>query len=253
MNLLKRLFSATAALALVGAVASCSSEQTLTAYGIVHGEYVGEATVVVNGDEIVSVVFDEAFLPSAWAATKGSTDATNVLTLTEGEVTSQWAKYISVDGVVWTAAAYSKDERTTDKVSTRAALAVKYTRTGETNHLLNYLRSDANAKAYHQAIKDDKFFASDVNGNELTNFTYTNTYGKFKSEGKYWAQSTTVALGWKGNMEAFQTALVANGFGVNPAKLGDAKVVSFGDAVTSVTMTDFLQYYELAKLAYNKK
>jgi hypothetical protein len=253
MNLLlKRLFSAAAALALVGAVASCSSEQTLTAYGIVHGEYVGEATVVVNGDEIVSVVIDEAFLPSAWAATKGSTDATNVLTLTAGEVTSQWSKYVSIDGVVWTAAEYSKEERTTDKVSTRAALAVKYTRTGEANHLLNYLRSDANAKAYYQTIKDDKFFASDINGNELTNFTYTNTYGKFKSEGKYWAQSATV-LGWKGNMDAFQTALVANGFNVNPAKVGDATVVSFGDAVTSVTMSDFLHYYELARLAYNKK
>jgi uncharacterized lipoprotein YehR (DUF1307 family) len=253
MNLFKRLFSAAAALALVGAVASCSSEQTLTAYGIVHGEYVGEATVVVNGDKIVSVVFDEAFLPSAWAATKGSTDATNVLTLTAGEVSSQWAKYVNINGVVWTASEYSKEERATDKVSTRAALAVKYTLPGETNHLLNYLKREDYARAYFEVIKNDKFFASDISGNELTNFTYTNTYGKFKSEGKYWAQSATVALGWKGNMEAFQTALVTNGFGVNPAKAGDAKVVSFGDAVTSVTMTDFLQYYELAKLAYNKK
>lgn len=253
MNLFKRLFSAVAVVALVGSVASCSSEQTLTAYGIVHGEYVGEATVVVNGDEIVSVVIDEAFLPSAWAATKDSTDATNVFTLTAGEATSQWAKYVSIDGVVWTAAEYTKEERTTDKVSTRAALAVKYTRSGEAQHLLNYLRSDANAKAYYQAIKDDKFFASDVNGNKLSNFTSSNTYGKFKSEGKYWAQSATVALGWKGNIEALQAAMVANGFDTTPAKVGDAKVVSFGDATTAVTMSDFLHYYELAKLAYNKR
>lgn len=255
MNLFKRLSSVALVALSVGLLASCSSEKTLEAYGIVHGEYVGQAVVVVNGDDVVSVAIDEAFLPSAWAQTKGSTDTTNVLTLTtaDGKTSSQWAKYVSIDGVVWTAQAYSTEERTTDKVSTRAALAVKYTRSGEANHLLNTLRDDAKAQAYFNNIKDGKFFASDVNGNELTNFTYTSTYGSFKSEGKYWAKSDTVLLGWAGNVDALEAAIVANGFDVAPTKVGDAKVVSFGDAVTAVTMTDYLHYFELAKLAYNKR
>lgn len=283
MNLFKRLAVPTTLIAALFTLAACGSEasssvvsssssvaqveqygKALTAYGVVHKEYVGEALVVVKGSEILHVKIDEAFLPHDFARLTADSAAANAALAVEiigaNDAKLYYAKYVSVDGKLYTAAQLSADERT----STATARYVKYTASDVPNLFVN-VKTEANAKAYYEAFKAGKVYVANADGSKNTTLALnTPYYMELKSVGKYWpaavpsVNATTGAvsinIGWRGNLAILEAAMEEIGFGTTPTRdTANANKIKFGDVVTGATATDYLDYFNLAKAAYNKR
>ena len=87
---------------------------TATSYGLVNKTYVGAATVKVKNDKIEDVTYDEAFLPNTWAALnytheEGKELPDEVLHHLKNDQSSYYAKYISIDGQVFTGEVRTSD------------------------------------------------------------------------------------------------------------------------------------------------
>ena len=92
-------------------LAACNSEKKATAYGLVHGHYVGEITVEVASDGTVKTVsIEEWFLPYNWAKVT-VTDTANVpadVLKVVSRSTSYYAKYVKIGDKLFTGAVSEK-------------------------------------------------------------------------------------------------------------------------------------------------
>ena len=242
-------------------------EGTGTSYGLVNKTYVGKATVKIKGDKIVDVTYDEAFLPNTWGSIdykpeEGKELPEDILNHTKDDMSSYYAKYISVDGQVFTGTIRESDLVIGE--NTYVNQVVNYS-SDKIKDLFQYLYdSEENAKWYYEAVEKGKAFICDKDGNKIDTYQSLHTEGWFKSEGKYWPSSSDSPLGWKGNINAMVEYLK----GKTLTDLDSSKFVrdetgedkdgynykywKIDGVQTKVTMSDIYNYYKLAYKAYSK-
>ncbi len=240
---------------------------TGSAYGIVHNGYIGMATVTVKGDKVTDVKYDEAFLPHTWAnidvQTEEGTDLPeDVLMHSKNDINKYYAKYISIDGQLFTGTLREND--LVIDTNTYANQTIKYS-SDKIPDLFAYLyNNDKNCEWYFNAVKSGKVFISDKDGKKLETYQSLNTNGWLKSEGKYWQSSESSPLGWKGNIDAMvkylkdkvltkldNSKFVQDTIGVEQDGY-NYKYWTIDGVKTQVTMTDAYNYYKLAYEAYAK-
>lgn len=252
----------------VVALAACEKPQTKHAYGLVHGKgYVGQATVVVAGDSLVSAELNEACLPTYVTAKKadGKTaedaDGTYLVTgkyLNHGSpATATFYKTVKFGDVTMT---YD----TTDVTSGENTVSKGYM--VGTKTMLEYFADAANCQKYFEAVAGNSVKVVTANG-EKTDIM--NAKSLLKTENGYWGTPAANALGWKANVEATCKFVVDNGFTATSkddfkhASDYDSKKDtatsdkmynewSVGTVKTGATWSDIWDYYSLLKTAAGK-
>ncbi len=245
------------------------SEKTgeATAYGIVHKGYIGKATVKIKDNKVVDVEIDEAFLPHNWANVDYTLEECSALPEdllhhTKDDTSSFFAKYLSIDGQMFTG-----NIRENDLVLDNTTYSSQVVNYGNDKipDLFSYLyNSDKNGEWYYNAVKSGKVFISDKEGKKLDTYQSLHAAGWLKSEGNYWPATKDSPLGWKGNIDALENYLK----GKELKDLDSSKFVKDTEGVekdgynykywtidgtkTMVTMTDVYAYYKLAYAAYTK-
>lgn len=222
---------------------SCNKEitDTKSAYGIVHKDYVGKVTISIKSDEIETILIDEAFLPHTWAVLETTSTSEDIFSV-DGV---SYPKYIKIADEVLTASAYDADKASEDGTSRQK---VKWSN-DKIDNLYVYVKADEHAKWYFEALKAGNAYPSDKNGTKMAEYKLASNK-LFKSEGGYW-EGEGYVLGWKGNISELIKGMIKNEFKTEPSKNDDGKVV-FGNITTSATLTDYNDYYQLARNAYLK-
>ena len=249
------------ALLALGLVA-CNNEKTEPeyeygygiAYGLVHGHYVGVIEVVTDKDDkVVTAKIDEYYLPYNLGQVtltdeQKTTLPADVVSVTTSRGTSYYAKYMSVAGTVFTI----------EVAGTAPAQSFIYKAPGIDN-IENWVKTEANALAYVNALKADQVFVSNATGTKVTTYPMANAntkLGILKSATHYWtwnaSASTYYPLGWGGNMNAIVQSIIGTKMNATEEQLVKDGTWKIGDVTTGATLTDFADYYLLAKVAYNK-
>lgn len=236
------------ALTLVAALtlAACNGEKKATAYGLVHGHYVGEITVeVASNGTVKTVSIEEWFLPYNWAKVTVADTANvpaDVLAVDGSRAVSYYAKYVKIGDKLFTGA-----------VSGAAKAQVITYSSRDITNIETWVKDHDNAKWYVDQIKDEKFFIAKVDGTENTALVRSdansNTSMK-KSDSGYWT-GDNYPLGWAGNVEAMVTAFVGTKMAATEAQLVKDGTWKIADVTTTATLSDFADYYLLAQAAYN--
>lgn len=226
------------------ALAACNGDKKATAYGLVHGHYVGEVTVTVANDKVKDVKIEEYFLPYSWA--KVSNEPGDLVVVVDGSKgASNYAKYIKIGDKLFTAEVLGEAKSQT----------INYKADGVAN-LEEYVKTHDNAKWYVDQVKADKFFVANASGVKETTLTRndaTSNTSMKKSESGYWPKGDKYPLGWSGNVEAMIEAFVGEKLtATETTKDATSKKWSFGTVETGATLTDFADYYKLAKAAYEQ-
>ncbi|MFO7849880.1 MAG: hypothetical protein R6V67_07970 [Spirochaetia bacterium] len=221
--------------------------QTTEAYDYVHGGYVGKAEVTVNEDGSLDATLDEAFLPHTLAIVDIESDewdedntASYVVRGDEVHV----AKYISYDGTNYTG----------ETVGT----ALAYVASGddgepEGNTILEkaILKDEETMKAWFENIQDGKFQIFTEFGGDAEPVTTTD-YGSLTKRGSsYW----DFDIGWQGNIEAVEEAVMQHGVGYSLDEMNrdeESGEWSLADATTSATLSDFKHYVSLVQTAVGR-
>lgn len=218
-------------------------EVAATGYGLVHKDYVGVAEIKVKEGKVTALKFEEVYLPSHWAgvdATAVAEDLYVTYTTSKGKEATV-AKYIVIDGKLFTATPVEKD--------------VKYSSTDIADLKAWIQEAEANAKWYAEAVMGGKAFAANADSSKAAFQVTADKEGGFiKSTTGYWPQGEKYALGWKGNMAALEEALVGTSMGFADADLvkdAESKLWSFKGAVTKATLTDAKDYVAVAQRAYD--
>ena len=241
-------------------LAACTEEQEPSysygygvGYGLVHGHYVGVAKVVVDKDDkVVNVQFEEYYLPYNTAQIvltdeqKAALPA-DALAVIGARGTSYYAKYVSVNGTLFTGTVSGES----------GSQSIKYSASGIAD-LEVWVETEANAKAYVEAVEAGLVFNANANGTK-SDYVKANANAKLgdtKSTTGYWTWNATASsfypLGWGGNMAAIAEALVGTTMNATEADLVKGTTTwSIGDIATSATLSDFTDYYFLAQVAYN--
>lgn len=221
--------------------------QTTEAYDYVHGGYVGKAEVTVNEDGSLDATIDEAFLPHTLAIVDIESDEWNedntVSYVVRGDEVHV-AKYIAYDGTNYTG------------VTVGGALA--YVASGdegepEGNTILEkaIVKNEETMKAWFENIQDEKFQIFTEFGGDPMAVTTTD-YGSLTKRGSsYW----DFGIGWQGNMEAVEEAVMQHGVGYSFDEMQrdeDSGEWSLADATTSATLSDFKQYVGLVQTAVGR-
>ncbi len=235
-------------------------------YQVVHGHYVGVAKVVVDEDDaVVSVDFDEYYLPYSWAKVTPEdpenlpdTIVKQVVIYRDGNLLDQYyAKYLSVDGVLYTGtvtgdAPYEEVEGE-DAVVVGTSQVLTYSATGVADFDV-WVETPANAQSYVEAIEAGLVFIADETGAalDLVQADASAMHGWSKTVTPYW-QLPGRGLGWGGNMKAIADALVGTTFDTAAEEIAQNldNFWEIGDITTGATLSDFVDYYELAEAAYN--
>jgi hypothetical protein len=225
------------------------TETTGVGYGLVHSHYVGivELTVGIDGN-VTEASIEEYFLPysAAKVVIADPLDLpVDVLSVTGSRGTSYYAKYFSVDGVLF--------EGTVDGEA--PAQSITYSANGIPD-IEVWVETEANAKIYIDAVDAGLVFIANADGTESA-YEMADASAKVnmrKSETSYWSGSS-YPLGWAGNINALIAALIGTNVGEDVSALakneGGYWVV--GDIVTGATMTDFADYYLVAQRAYTNR
>ena len=217
-------------------------------YGLVHGHYVGVAKVVVDKDDkVVNVQFEEYYLPYNSAQIVLTDEQkeslpSDALAVIGSRGTSYYAKYVSVNGVLFTGAVSGE----------AGSQSIKYSASGIAD-IEEWVKNEANAKAYVEAVEAGKVFNANANGT-VSSYVKANANAKIgdtKSTTGYWTAPATYPLGWGGNMAAIAEALVGTTMNATEADLVKDGTWKIGDLTTSATLSDFADYYLLAQVAYN--
>lgn len=227
-------------------LAACDSKKEATAYGLVHGHYVGEVTVTVAEDGTVgSVSIEEYFLPYSWAKVSETTG--DVLAVVGSRGTSNYAKYVKIGDKLFTGSVTGTVEEKNQ--------VIVYSAEGIAN-IETWVENAENAEWYVKQINANKFFLADSEGKEVTNLTRsdaTSNKSMKKSESGYWF-GENYPLGWAGNVAAMVEAFVGTKLEATVTSEDQDPVTkfwSFGDVETGATLTDFIDYYTLAQAAFN--
>ena len=221
--------------------------RTATGYGLVHGHYVGVVDVTLaNNGNVVDINVEEYFLPYS-AAKVVVADPQNlpadVLSVTGSRGTSYYAKYFSVDGILFTGTVLGEG----------TAQSIKYSAT-DIDDIEVWVETEANAKRYVEAVDANLVFIANQDGTKST-YEMADASAKVsmkKSESPYWS-GEAYPLGWAGNIAAFETAVTGTKLDADLATIIKDSVTKFwsiGDLVTGATMTDFIDYYQVAQRAH---
>lgn len=223
-------------------VACGGKEKEATGYGLVHGHYVGVVNLTVAKDKTVkSATIEEYFLPYNFAKVDAAKkDHADVLAADYRGNVVYYAKYVKVDDVLFTGA-----------VSGEApARVVTYSATG-INNIEEWVKTEANAKKYVDAVEAKKVFIATSTGEKSTELTTLSTDNSAKSmkksESGYWTPAQG-GLGWKANMEEIVKGIVGTKLEGEAVKEGDTW--KLGTVVTGATLNDFKDYIAVAKRAY---
>ena len=248
---MKKVFFVMLVLLMGFALVSCDNANATVkegvGYGLVHGHYVGEAKVKLKGSSITELTFEEYYLPynaaqlkalSAWEETvpdnvveRSVTNAsTNVTTVT------YYAKYFYVDGDVYVGSLNSSN-------------VIQYLK--GTQNIEDWVKNEANAKAYVDAVKANKVYVIDsetattksslaLTGSAATGFT--------KSTTGYWPATHAVGIGWQANMDAIAATFISQGVEGSYTQNDDGNWTIL-DHVSGATVSDFADYQNLAKRA----
>ena len=209
------------------------------AYGLVHGKgYVGEATIVrTQQGVIVSAGLEEACLPTYIAAEAAIVDVTTTDTAYPShgsEVTKHFYTTVKFGGNTFT---YSTTEH-------------DYVMEGTT--LKAWLEDEANAMVYFLSVSNDQVAIVNAEGED--DFTVMTSAKLFKSENGYWSTPSGSQLGWKTNVDKTVEYVINNGFAQEEFtadnKLSSGVIVDDNGISTGATWTDFNDYYQLLKKAY---
>lgn len=252
---MKKILSIFVALVAVLALAACGgSAKEGAGYGLVHKHYVGYVTVKVEADKVTEAAIDEYYLPyslaNVTAQVTGEVPADVVVSAKgeDGAASGYHAKYVSVDGVLFTA------EGEEGKVPTYKAANVA--------NIEEWVKTEANAKSYALACEAGKVFIANADGSKHATLKtqYEVTESKTgadafkKSTTNYWREPLKVGIGWLANCEAMIEAIV----GTTPKTTDetsrateDPKVWSVNGEETGATWSDFNDYYAVFVRAFN--
>jgi hypothetical protein len=245
-KLMRKFFLVALTLVAALTLAACNSEKKATAYGLVHGHYVGEITVEVASDGTVKTVsIEEWFLPYNWAKVTVADPANmpaDVLAVVGSRGTSYYAKYVKIGDKLFTGAVSGAE----------GSQAITFSSRDITN-IETWVEDADNAEWYVDQIKDEKFFIAKVDGTENTALVRSDANSNKamnKSESGYWS-GDNYPLGWAGNVEAMVTAFVGTKMEATAEELVKDGTWKIADVTTTATLTDFADYYLLAQVAYN--
>lgn len=247
---MKKIFLVALSLVLALSLAACNSSKKATAYGLVHGHYVGEAVIEVDSKGVVKdIKFEEYYLPYSWAKVAAPADLENmpadVLAVVGKRGTSYYSKFIKIGDKLFTGVV----------TGTGTAQVINYQATGIDN-LENWVKVHANAKWYVEQVKAEAFFlatSAGVKSTTLTRSDATSNKAMTKSASGYWVVEAP-ALGWTGNMAKIVEVIVGTKLDVADDQIilnATTKFWELGDVVSGATLSDFKDYYNLAKVAYN--
>lgn len=247
----KRVLFIMVLLVSLGLVACQETDSSYThgygiSYGLVHGHYVGVSEVVINdSDEVVSVKFDEYFLPYTFAEVVVADPQnlpSDVLPVIGSRGTKHYAKYVSINGTMFTG-----------EVSGDAgSQAIIYSTSGVDN-IETWAKTEANAKIYVDAVKANKVFIANEDGTK-SNYEMANTNAKLgwtKSATGYWTNPTSYPLGWGGNIKAITDALVGTKPIASEEMITSNNTWEIDGLVTGATLVDFVDYYKVIQQAYH--
>lgn len=227
-------------------VACGDKEVTASGYGLVHGHYVGEVTVTVKGGLVTSAKVEEYFLPYNFAKVDAThKDREDVLEADSRGSAVYYAKYVKVDDILFTGEVTGEEGSRT----------VVYKATG-INNIEEWVKTEANAKKYVEAVKANKVFIADSTGAKHTVLTTVDANAKNsmqKSKSGYWPKPENGSnLGWAANMAEFVkdiTGTKVDGT-VEVTQENGKNVIKINGVKSGATATDYKDYYEVAKRAY---
>lgn len=225
---MKKFIALIAVVLVAFTLAGCKEEakdSSATGYGLVHGHYVGVIDLTVDSKKVVKEAKIEEYYLAYNAAQVEETESELVF-----EVSGKfYAKYYSVDGQLFTSEGelvWSNDKDVS---------------------LEEWVKVEANAKAYVEAVKAGKVFIANEDGTKNTELVVTGNAKQFmtKSEsgygGKIWD--------WPAAMKGVEDILVGTKVDMTSEKNDDGKWV-VNDVVTGATLVDFPDYFAVAKRAY---
>ena len=215
-------------------------------YGLVHGHYVGvvDLTIANNGN-VVAIKVDEYFLPYS-AAKVVVADPENlpadVVAVATARGTNYYAKFFSVDGILFEGTVSGEG---TAQIITYAADGI--------DDIEVWVQDEANARRYAEAVEAGLVYIARPDGWPAS-YQMADASAKQsmkKSETTYWT-GPNWPLGWKGNMAAFEEAVIGTKLDADLENIvkNQEGFWTIGDIVTGATMTDFIDYYEVAQRAH---
>ncbi len=236
----------------IGLIACTNVDQGNKTYGygisyrMVHSHYVGVAEVVVDqNDNVVSVKFDEYFLPYSFAQITVS-DPLNlpndVLAVAGSRGTTYYAKYVSVNATIFVG----------EVLGEAGSQSIKYSTSG-VDDIDTWALNEENAKIYVDSVKSGKVFIANADGSE-SDYEKSNTNAKLgwtKSSTGYWSNPASYPLGWGGNIKAITDAFIGTKITADESLLTYDNSWSVDGLVTGATIADFSDYYTVIQQAYN--
>lgn len=228
---------------------ACAGGSTKKAYKVLNdGKYILEGTVVMEGDKLVDCNIDEYNSPLIWAnltenrISEGEhflLDESNIFTALykgwEGDVETQFAKYVKIGDKIFTAGADS------------AGLII-YSADGIENMIEYFNGNDANMAWYLKEMRAGNYWVMKklVSGNyetfAITSFTRDFAGGIIA---KGLSQSKRVSLfwdGWMPNIQKIEDFFIANGLITGAIGVNSDGVGTVADAVSGATITEFPEY-----------
>lgn len=204
-----------------------NKETSATGYGLVHGHYVGVVDITVDGKKVVKEAkIEEYYLAYHAAAVEAPAEERDDVVEISGKF---YAKYFNVDGKVFVSSGEQKWVHDTH------------------GDLEDWVKNEANAKAYVEAVKAGKVYIANADGtkNTVLKVTGNAAVDMTKSGSNYGGQ----IWDWKGAMNGVAEILVGTKMD-SKYTLTDGKWV-VDDVVTGATLVDFADYYKVAERAYN--
>lgn len=241
-NLIK-IITITLLLVLTVFATSCDNKKhTAKGYGLVHDNYVGIATMTTKRARVRELTFEEVFLPINWAEiTDANVDESlYVKYINSRKKEVKLAKYIVIG-----------DKKFTGRLSEDQTTVI-YSTIGIEDIKQYVIESEENAKWYaEELLAKNAYIANDTF--KKLEVSYVGQKGFTKTEAGYWPE-TSGGLGWKKNMEALSESFLGTKMNQNEAKFvrNEADDVwKFHKIQSTATIVDALDYYEVAKRAYN--
>lgn len=235
----------------VGLVACANDSNTNYSHGygisyrLVHSHYVGVAEVVVDAnDSVVSIKFDEYYLPYSFAAVVVE-DTNNVpldvVTVVGSRGATYYAMYVSINSTIFTGAVLGEE----------GSQSITYSTAGVPD-IEQWALVEANAKIYVDAVNQGKVFIANADGTR-SDYVKSNSNAKLgwtKSATGYWTNPSSYTLGWGGNIKAITDALVGTKMDATEENITMNDTWEIDGIVTGATMVDFLDYYIVIQQAY---
>jgi len=232
-----------------------NNEKVGVAYGITHSDYIGVATVKVENDVVSDASFEEYYLPNTWAKVK-TLEVSEVPEDVIVDGTTWYGKYLVIGSKRFVGALRTEPLVLDGK--TYSKQTVRYSSEGINDLFVWLYESEENRKWYvNELEKGNAYVAtSDYSKAGYETAGMTTSEGKLgfkKSITGYW-QGDNYPLGWKGNMAAIVEVIKGTKVDVSldDIKKNENNKWVVGNVVSGATLTDFKDYYKLAKEAYNK-